>query len=103
MNCGFNAKLSNSYRWIQVGIEPTTLINPLLPLPPCHSYLFLLLWLLLSHVSIYHRGLTLCRSYPRAVVKYCNLTQLLVLFLRHLEIVKNIHFWEIISILFRFF
>ena len=104
MNCGFNAELSNSYPWIQIGMEPTTLINPLLPLSPCHSYLFLFLWLLLSTVSLYHRvGRTPCRSYHRAVVKCCNLTKLLVLFLKHLGIVKNIHFGEIFSILFRFF
>ena len=104
MNCGFNAELSNSYPWIQVGIETTTLINSFLPLSPCHSYLFLLLWLLLSPVSLYHRvGLTPCRSYHPALVKYCNLTKLLVLFLKHLGSVKNIHFGEIFSILFRFF
>ena len=86
-----------------MGIEPTTLINPKLPLSPCHSYLFLLLWLLLSPVSLYHCvGLTPCRSYHRAVVKYCNL-KLLLLFLKHLGNVKNIHFGEIFSILFRFF
>ena len=103
MNCGFNAELSNSYPWIQVGTEATTLINPLLPLSPRLSCLLLLL-LLLSPVSLYHRvGLTPCRSYHRAVVKYCNLTKLLVLFLKHLGIVKSIHFGEVFSILFRFF
>ena len=104
MNSGFNAELSNSYPWIQVGIETTTLINPFLPLSPFHSYLFLLLWLLLSPVSLYHRvGLTPCRSYHRALVKYCNLTKLLVLFLKHLGSIKNIHFGEIFSILCIFF
>ena len=104
MNSGFNAELSNSYPWIQVGIETTTLTNPFLPLSPCHSYLFLLLWLLLSPVSLYRGvGLTPFRSYHRAVVKYCNLTTLLVLFLKHLGSVKSIQFWEIYSILCRFF
>ena len=75
MNCGFNAELPNSYPLIQVGIETTTLTNPFLPLSPCHSYPFLLLWLLLTPVSLYHRvGLTPSRSCHRAVVKYWNLT-----------------------------
>ena len=68
-----------------------------------------LLTLLIALVTLipgisYHRvDLTPCRSYHHAIVKYCNFIKLLVLFLKHLGSVKNIHFGEIFSILFRFF